>query len=186
MQTPSVNDMQPPSVNDMQPPSVNNMQPPSVNNMQPPSVNNMQPPSQKYLDDLKLSILRAEYSKMKLSNNTKSSTPEPEYPPSANVINCANTKNPSDCIWYSPSSSDRSNPMINMVCPKNKPDLCWMDTRANDRRQFKCGACNIKTNSQTETCHISMKASANKNTTGWESNMTTTFKNSCKNKWYNT
>jgi len=162
------------------------MQSPSVNQMQPPSVNVMQPPSQKYLDTVKLNELQAIYSKMKSSGNTRSSTPEPSYPPSANVINCANTSKPSDCVWYSPSSTDRSNPMQGMVCPKDKPDLCWMDTRANTKREFKCGACNIQTNSQTETCHISMKASSNRNTTGWESNMTTTFKNSCKNKWYNT
>ena len=89
-----------------------------------------------------------------------------------------------DCIWYSPSTADRSNPNDSMVCPMEKPKLCWMDTTANSKRQFKCG--NV-CDSQTETCHISEKANeqntGNKKNGLWEKPMTTTFNSSCKNKW---
>ena len=100
---------------------------------------------------------------------------------SSSIINCKETNN---CIWYSPSISDRSNPKNNMVCPSDKSDLCWMDTSANEKRQFKCGECNVNTNGQTDLCHISMTASRYKDTSNWSTNMTTGYNSSCKNKWF--
>jgi hypothetical protein len=108
--------------------------------------------------------------------------------PSGSTIDCTKTNIPSQCLWNSPSKNDRSNPMIGMVCPIDKTgmqqDMCWMDFSPNTPRQFKCGACNISNHSQTETCHITMTASANKDTSKWELNMTDTYSNRCKNKWF--
>lgn len=103
---------------------------------------------------------------------------------SSSIINCKETNSPNNCIWYSPSISDRSNPKNNMVCPSDKSDLCWMDTSANEKRQFKCGECNVNTNGQTDLCHISMTASRYKDTSNWSTNMTTGYNSSCKNKWF--
>jgi hypothetical protein len=121
-----------------------------------------------------------------------SMVPPPIMTPSLPTVDCTKTKNTKDCMWESPSSTDRSNPMSGMICPKDasgRPlDMCWLDTKSRsgppDPRKFKCGACNIARHSQTDSCHITMTASKNRDTTGWESNMTTNYSNACKNKWY--
>jgi len=100
--------------------------------------------------------------------------------PSDTVINCINTSESSKCLWYSPSSSDRSNPNNNKICPSNK-DLCWRDTLSTKPREFKCGSCYL--NSQTDDCHISLIANKDQDTTIWESTMTTNFNSKCINNW---
>jgi hypothetical protein len=104
--------------------------------------------------------------------------------PSLPVIDCSKTDKPRDCIWYSISSSDRSNPIKDMICPADKPDMCWMDYSATTKREFKCGACNISTNSQTDSCHITMTANSKQDTKDWASNMTTSYSRNCRNKWF--
>jgi hypothetical protein len=136
--------------------------------------------------DIDLKARQAEY--RVLLDPKKRSTPSMTMPkstsPSLPVIDCSKTDKPRDCPWYSISSSDRSNPIKDMICPADKPDMCWMDYSSTTKREFKCGACNISTNSQTDSCHITMTASANKNTSGWESNMTTSYIRKCRNKWF--
>jgi hypothetical protein len=116
--------------------------------------------------------------------------PLPTYSPlstlssSSNVINCATVDVPSSCEWKSPSSTDRSDPNSEMVCPANQ-DRCWKDTNSNEKRKFKCGKCPLSTSSQTATCHISTVANANTNTSAWNSaSNLTSYNESCKNKWY--
>ena len=102
--------------------------------------------------------------------------------PSDNIINCLTTVESGLCKWYSPSSTDRSNPNNNSICPSNKK-LCWRDTTENNKREFKCGICDIGIHSQTNDCHISLTANNNQDTTNWETTMTTNYNKLCVNKW---
>ena len=130
---------------------------------------------------------QAEFNALMNQNNTSTSS-QINMSPSGPTVDCTKTNIPSQCLWYSPSKNDRSNPMDGMVCPMDETgvqqDMCWMDFSPNTVRKFKCGECDISNHSQTETCHITMTASANKDTSDWASNMNTKYSNSCKNKWY--
>ena len=108
------------------------------------------------------------------------------FTPSSTIstINCSMTAIPDECKWFSPSIFDRSDPNSNMLCPANM-DRCWNDPKNKKigPREFRCGACDINTHSQTENCHISMVAHPNKDTTNWSTTMTNEFSEKCKNKW---
>ena len=101
----------------------------------------------------------------------------------SNVINCMTLGN--ECEWSSPASNDRSDPKSNMVCPSTKPIRIWKDkSDPNEKRVFRCTSSGTKTSDQTESCHISMLAPENTNTTNWKENKTITFNESCINTWY--
>jgi hypothetical protein len=80
---------------------------------------------------------------------------------------------------------DRSDPKSNMVCPATKSTRVWKDKPdSSEKRVFKCTSSTNNSSAQTESCHISMLAPANTNTSGWNANKTTTLTDACKGTWY--
>ncbi len=114
-----------------------------------------------------------------MSNTSPSNT---SMLPTDTLINCITTPESGLCKWYSPSSTDRSNPYNNSRCSSNKK-LCWRDTTENKPREFKCGMCDIETHSQTNDCHISLTANKDQDTTNWNTTMTTNYNKLCANSW---
>ena len=114
-----------------------------------------------------------------MSNNSPTpSLNSPTLSLSTRTITCSNT----ECKWKSPSSSDRSDPNSELVCPVTKPIRLWKDkTDMTKEREFKCAPNMTASNNQTSTCHISYVTNPNISTDGWTPNDVS----SCsRNVWY--